>query len=390
MSHFHKALDAARQVGVEHAGPHAAAVDKDARFPREAIEALQKARLLGASVPEAFGGLGLTLPELALLCQALGQHCASAAMVFAMHHIQVACIARHAAEVPFFRAYLGEIAEKQLLIASVTSEVGVGGDLRSSIAAIVPQPQTSDGFILEKNATTISYGAYADDLLVTCRSGPDAVAGDQVLVLVRKADYTLERTGVWDTLGMRGTCSPGFKLIARGKTSQILPLGFPDIASRTMVPYSHILWGGTWLGIATDAVARARAYVRGEARKKPGTMPPMALRAAEASTQLHTMRSTVLESAREVAELHAVAGADEVMATVGWALRLNHVKIAASTLVAQIVTDALHICGIAGYRQDTPYSLGRHLRDAHSAALMIGNDRIHATNAAFLCVHKEE
>jgi acyl-CoA dehydrogenase len=116
----------------------------------------------------------------------------------------------------------------------------------------------------------------------------------------------------------------------------------------------------------------------------------MALRAAEVSTQLHTMRSTVLESAREVAELHAQPGADEAMATVGWALRLNHVKLAASTMVATIVTDALHICGIAGYRQDTPYSLGRHLRDAHSAALMIGNDRINATNAAFYCVHKEE
>ena len=51
--------------------------------------------------------------------------------------------------------------------------------------------------------------------------------------------------------------------------------------------------------------------------------------------------------------------------------------------------EALGICGIAGYKNDTPFSVGRHLRDALSAALMIGNDRIHATNAALLLVHKD-
>ena len=31
-----------------------------------------------------------------------------------------------------------------------------------------------------------------------------------------------------------------------------------------------------------------------------------------------------------------------------------------------------------GYRNDSNYSVACHLRDAHSAALMIGNERIHA------------
>ena len=54
------------------------------------------------------------------------------------------------------------------------------------------------------------------------------------------------------------------------------------------------------------------------------------------------------------------------------------------------MTQCLGICGIAGYKNDSPYSLGRHLRDAHSAALMIGNDRILATNASLLLVHKDD
>ena len=48
-----------------------------------------------------------------------------------------------------------------------------------------------------------------------------------------------------------------------------------------MVSYSHILWSALWLGIAADAVARAARFVRAEARKKPGAVPPKATRARE-------------------------------------------------------------------------------------------------------------
>src|SRR5690606_28482942 len=105
--------------------------------------------------------------------------------------------------------------------------------------------------------TTASYAEHADDLLVTCRRNPDAPSSDQVLVLVRKKDRTLTPTTTWDTLGMRGTCSPGFKLVSSGPEQQILPGSFAAASAQTMVSYSHILWAGLWLGIAFDAFARA-------------------------------------------------------------------------------------------------------------------------------------
>jgi acyl-CoA dehydrogenase len=49
----------------------------------------------------------------------------------------------------------------------------------------------------------------------------------------------------------------------------------------------------------------------------------------------------------------------------------------------------LLICGIAGYREDTPYRMGRLLRDAHGGAVMVNNDRIIANNAQLLLVSKE-
>ena len=68
---------------------------------------------------------------------------------------------------------------------------------------------------------------------------------------------------------------------------------------------------------------------------------------------------------------------------------MNALKVSSSTMVVDCVTAALRICGIAGYLDDSPYSVGRHLRDAHGAALMVSNDRLIGASAQMLLVHKE-
>jgi acyl-CoA dehydrogenase len=46
------------------------------------------------------------------------------------------------------------------------------------------------------------------------------------------------------------------------------------------------------------------------------------------------------------------------------------------------------ICGMAGYKNGTEYSVGRHLRDLHSAPLMINNDRIAQNTASMLLAQR--
>lgn len=380
-------LATVRKIAAEVAAVHAADVDKNARFPAESIDALKQARLLGAFVPKDLGGLGYGMSELVQMCTALAQCCASSGMVLAMHHIQIACLVRHGLSSPFFRRYLSEVCERQLLVASVTSEVGVGGDTRTSICSVEVD---GSAFRLVKDATTISYGAQADDLLVTCRRSPDAAPSDQVLVLVRKSDYSLTQTTNWDTLGMRGTCSPGYKLESKGGADQIVPGSFADSSAQTMVPFSHILWSGVWLGIATDAYTRASAYVRAEARKKPGTVPVAAQRLAELSTLVQLMRQNVDAVAADCDVLLTSAAGTEALQSLAFALKMNNLKVTSSELVSQIVHRALGICGIMGYKNDSKFSMGRNFRDALSAALMIGNDRILAKSASLLLVHKDD
>jgi acyl-CoA dehydrogenase len=381
---FDRLLLRAHAVGREVLAPHAAEVDRDARFPREALAALRQARLLSAYVPRDLGGLGLNVQQVARLCEALGQHCASAAMVFAMHQIQVACVVHHAQGSAWFRAYLRRLAEEQRLIASATSEVGVGGDLRSSVCALEAR---GDAFRLTKQAPVISYADDADDLLLTCRRAPDAAPGDQVAVLVRRADCRAEPLSGWDTLGFRGTCSSGHTLTAQGGLEQVLPAPFADVLARTMHPFAHIVWSALWSGIAADAVNRARAFVRAEARKTPGEIPLSAVRLAEVDRALQEMRHNVEGLARDYQRL--LEGPPEATGGFAFAIRTNNLKLSASQQVVDIVGRALLICGIAGYRNDSKYSLARHLRDAYGAAVMVNNDRLVRLNAAMLTVHRE-
>ena len=246
--------------------------------------------MLSAYVPVALGGYGSSIEELATICRLLGEACASTAMVFAMHQIQVACLVRHGSGSAFIESYLREIAEGQRLIASVTTEAGVGGSTRTSVS-----PIERDGAEcrLRKDGTVVSYCDQADDLLITVRRAPDAAASDQAMVLARKGQCVIERAGTWDAFGMRGTCSPGYVITARFGEAQILPAAFADISAQTMVPFAHILWSSCWLGIAEDAVSRARAFVRSLARQTPGVTPPAASRFSEVSATLHMMRALV-------------------------------------------------------------------------------------------------
>jgi acyl-CoA dehydrogenase len=376
------------RIAAEVAGPAANEVDRDARFPQEAIEALKRARMLSAYVPANLGGYGASVRELSLMCEALGRRCSASAMVFAMHQIQVACIARHGGRSGFFRDYLGEVVAQQRLIASVTSEAGVGGSTRTSIS---PIERTAGTCTLRKEGTVVSYGEQADDLLITVRRSPEAAASDQALVLARKSQSTMTKLNDWDTFGMRGTCSPGYVITAKFAEEQIVPAPFADISSWTMVPFAHILWGACWLGIATDAVERASAFVRNLARQTPGVVPPAAVRLSETATWLQVMRAQVRDAATRYDSLLARPdGGAEQLASVRFAIEINHLKLAASQLVVDIVTRALRVIGTAGYRNDSPFSVTRHMRDAHSAALMIANDRINAGTAALYLVHKGE
>jgi acyl-CoA dehydrogenase len=380
-------VDLAEKIADEVSALHADDVDRVGRFPVESIDALRTNGLLGAYVPTEFGGLGASMTDIAAMCHALGQRCSSSAMVFAMHQIQAACLVHHGQNSPGLRESLRRVASEQLLLASATTELGVGGDVRTSLCAV---DTGSNRFSITKEASVISYADSADAILVTARRSVDAASSDQVILFANMADSKLTPLSTWDTLGMRGTCSVGYILEAQGSTDQIIPIPYADVSSQTMLPVSHIVWASLWLGIATDAVTRTRAYVRSIARKTPDQIPAASSAAARLFGDLEMVRNTVTQA---VSLYESVLNAEpeshqQGELSTGDMLRLSLLKTSVSSAVKRIITDALEVCGIAGFRNDTPYSLGRHLRDAQSAAIMVHNERILANMGRVLCVYK--
>jgi acyl-CoA dehydrogenase len=79
----------------------------------------------------------------------------------------------------------------------------------------------------------------------------------------------------------------------------------------------------------------------------------------------------------------------ERLSTLASVLRFNNLKLAASEQAPRICAGVLEVIGITGYKNDSPFGVGRHLRDALSARLMVANERIHGTDAGLLLIAKE-
>jgi acyl-CoA dehydrogenase len=363
-------LTARARAAGDVAKANAIAVDAEARFPSEAFAELRKQRLLGIQVPQALGGEAATLAEIADICYILGQACSSTALIYAMHQIKMACIVRHFKSSAALERVLRKIAAEQLLMASSTTEGQAGGNIRSSEAAV---ERVGESITLERKATVISYAIEADGIVTTARRAADAAGNDQVLLVLLKSDYTLERLQVWDTLGMRGTHSEGFTLRARAAAGQIMPEAYERIHAQTMVPFAHLLWGSVWAGIAAAAASKAQAFIRHVMRQSNGTLPPGASHFTQAVSTLRTLRAVLAANLRSY---ESIMFDEKAIASLEFQAMITLTKVQASELAVTTVLGSLRACGLSGYRNDTEFTIGRLLRDVLSAPIMISNDRI--------------
>jgi acyl-CoA dehydrogenase len=357
------------------AAQYAAEVDAQARFPEEAFAAIKAQRLLGALAPQALGGESATVSQLADVCFMLGESCASTGLIYAMHQVMVACVVRHRRGSVALERLVRRLCADQLLLASSTTEGQGGGNVRSSEAAL---QYRDDCISLERRATVISYGAHADGIVTTARRTADAPASDQVLTAFLKDDYTLAHIQSWNTLGMRGTCSEGYTLNARGSADQVLPEAYESIHAQTMVPFAHLLWGSVWTGIASGAVARAQAFVRHAVRHSGGQTPPGASRLTEALSSLRTLRAVL---GRSLDAYEARMDDPKALGSLDFQSLITMTKVEISELAVATVLSAMRVCGLSGYRCDSEFSIERLLRDVLSSPLMINNDRILANLA---------
>ncbi len=368
------------EVGRDVAAPVADEVDRDARVPREAIEAMRQRGLLSMLLPRDAGGGEAGVAEAAQVARVLAGHCASSALVFAMHSIEAYNLRRHGTSSPL-RDLAREAAADGLLIANANSEVGVGGDVSRSIAAV---DTTTTSWTLDKACLAISYAEASDLIFASARRDEDAAETDQVFVALRRGDCRLETQSGWDTLGLRGTCSQGYRLSGPVARGSVFPVPFATIANDGGGQVRQLLLSAVWVGLADAALARAHAFVQAAARKAVGTVPPGALRVAEIAERVQGARALLVAAAERFASLEAAGQLENLP----FQMSLRTLKVATSSAAVEAATRALEVCGIVGFKRDSPFSMDRIVRDAHGGLVMVSNDRYLQDNARTLLVAK--
>ena len=163
-----------------------------------------------------------------------------------------------------------------------------------------------------------------------------------------------------------------FQAVASGLREQILPVSYDKIHSHTMMPFAHLAWSSAWAGIAAAAVERARAFVRKATHRAGGTLPPGAAHLTRAGATLRTLRSLI---AAALQRFEAAASDPAMLESIDFQTGMNMLKVNASEFAVATVMSAMQACGLSGYRNDSEFSIGRHLRDILSSPIMISNDR---------------
>src|SRR4051794_29567647 len=235
------------------------------RFDRELWAELARVGLLGVAVPEPYGGLGLGLVELSLVCEQLGR------AVAPVPYVATACAA-------LVVAAHGDDAQRREWLPRVAS-----GD---AVIAVAP-PQSTVGVRVEDQTLNgdvvgVPWAHVADRILLP--------AGDRLWLLDPVGE------GVASALGE--TTARELALDLRLDAASAEPVGDETAAS-----WLHDRWLTAWAGVqagVTDAALKLTAdYTSGREQfgKPLSTFQGVALKAADAYADARVIAAAALQAA---------------------------------------------------------------------------------------------
>ena len=347
-------LDVLAGIETETLQPLALRTDSEARFPRETIEALGKAGLLGLVSAASVGGQGLGLKEAAQVVSRIAQTCPSTAMVVCMHYCATAVLEQQGPE-----AVRKAIAEGKHLVTLAFSEA----DSRSHFWAPTGTAR-ADGanVVLDARKSWVTSAFEADSYVWS--SKPLAAEGASTLWLVDAKSDGLTQPGRFDGLGLRGNASTPItaKDVRIGADARLGEdgKGF-DTMMGVVLPWFSVLSAACSAGLMEGALSRAIGHVSQTRHvhldSSLADLPT--IRAYLARARIKTdMVQTLLDDT--VAAIGA--GRADTM------LRVLEVKAAAAETALEVTDIAMRVCGGAAFRKEA--GIERLFRDARASSVM--------------------
>ncbi|MDQ6771802.1 MAG: acyl-CoA dehydrogenase family protein [Candidatus Dormibacteraeota bacterium] len=342
---------------------HAADVDREHRFPREAIVEARALGLMGMLIPPEFEGAGLDHLAFTIAIEEIARECASTAVIVDVHNSVAAEPILLFGTEEQKRRWLPQLARAERLGAFALTEPDSGSDASAlqTTARRVP-----GGWILNGTKVFITIVGEAGMYLVFARSGPEPRAAG-VSAFIVPAETEGVRTGqIFRKMGLHG--SPTGELVledVRLDESALLGdegQGF-GIAMRAL-DAGRIGISGQALGVAAGALDEALEHTRerGHSGRPAAVGQGMSFALADLATRV--------EAARQLA-YHAAA-----LCAAGqpFTLEASMAKLYCTDSAMDVASETLQLAGGEGYMADLPFE--RHFRDAKALQIYEGTNQV--------------
>ncbi|MFF8592736.1 acyl-CoA dehydrogenase [Streptomyces sp. NPDC015220] len=355
--------DAVRSLAEAKIAPHAAAVDEEARFPQEALDALVANDLHAVHVPESFGGAGADALATVIVIEEVARVCASSSLIPAVNKLGSLPVILSGSE-ELKKKYLTPLAKGDAMFSYCLSEPDAGSDAAGMKTRAV---RDGDSYVLNGVKRWITNAGVSEYYTVMAVTDPDKRSKGISAFVVEKSDPGVSFGAPEKKLGIKGSPTrevyldnvriPADRMIGAEGT------GFAT-AMKTL-DHTRITIAAQALGIAQGALDYAKGYVK--ERKQFGK--PIA---DFQGIQFMLADMAMKVSAARALTYQAAAASERVDADLTY--QGAAAKCFASDVAMEVTTDAVQLLGGYGYTRD--YPVERMMRDAKITQIYEGTNQV--------------
>ena len=336
--------------------PHAAEVDREHRFPNEAVAGAKQAGLMGVLIPREYGGAGLDAIAFTLCIEELAAACASTAVIIDVHNsVGSEPILLFGTEEQK-RSWLPRLASGELLGAFALTEPSSGSDAASLKSTA---RKAGSDYVLNGTKVFITNIRHASVYIVIARTGPDERASG-VSAFIVPADSPGLRVGqLFKKMGLNG--SPTGELVLEDvvvpAANRLAPEGKGFTVAMRALDSGRIGISGQALGIGQAAIDQSRELMAGRPREEGDDFV-----LADMATRLESARLLAYEAAWLCANKRPFTRIASMA------------KLHCTDTAMDVALNAIQLAGEEGVVAGSPFE--RHMRDAKALQIYEGSNQV--------------